>query len=137
MPFCPKCGGSVEETMAFCPTCGTSLKDMPPTQEAPSKEKQEPQMNYCPPEKAEANIEEEKRDYSYVGFLVGGLILIVIGVFAVLDLTSTLLSFIQDLEIMLVIIGAILVCGSLYMIASVRRYFGKLISRPKKHMAKV
>jgi len=137
MPFCPKCGGSVEETMAFCPTCGTSLNGMPPTQEAPNKEKLEPQVNYTPPEKAKAEIEEEKRDYSYVGFLVGGLILIVIGVFAVLDLTSTFLSFSQDLEIMLILVGAIIVCGSLYVIAPVRRYFGRLISRPKKKVAKI
>jgi uncharacterized integral membrane protein len=136
MPFCPKCGGSIEETMAFCPTCGTSLKSMPPTQEALGKEKQEPQMNNRPPEK-EAEMEGEKHDYSYVGFLVSGLILIVIGAFAIIDLTSTLLSLSQVLEIMLIIIGAIIVCGSLYMVAPVRRYFGRLISRPKKQMAKV
>jgi len=135
MPFCPKCGGNVEETMAFCPTCGTSLKGTPPTQEAPIKEKQELQVNYCPPEKAEAEIEEKKVDYNYIGFLVSGLILIVIGAFAIIDLTSTLLSLSQDLEIMLIIVGAIIVCGSLYVVAPVRRYFGRLISRPKKQLA--
>ena len=30
MPYCPKCGNKVEETMAFCPKCGTPAKRLQP-----------------------------------------------------------------------------------------------------------
>ena len=35
MPYCPKCGNNVDETMAFCPKCGTALKSTTPSQAAP------------------------------------------------------------------------------------------------------
>ena len=43
MPYCPKCGNNVDETMAFCPKCGTALKDTTPSQAAPESEEQEKQ----------------------------------------------------------------------------------------------
>ena len=46
MPYCPKCGNNVDETMAFCPKCGTALKDTTPSQAAPESEEQEKQEKH-------------------------------------------------------------------------------------------
>ena len=68
MPYCPKCGNNVDETMAFCPKCGTALKDYnaksSSTQEQGTEEKQEKHEN-------PANVEiQEKNQYGFVNYLI-------------------------------------------------------------------
>jgi uncharacterized membrane protein YvbJ len=130
MSYCPKCGNKVDENMVFCPRCGASLKgaatpsQVPPTypyrnekaEKNESREKQEKREN---PEKGE---KREKSEVGFVGYLIGGLILITIGVFALLDLTSPLNSS-QDLAAMLLIIGVIIIIGAIYVAFIARKHF--------------
>jgi len=118
--------------MVFCPHCGTSLKEtastqMPPTQTPPPAytryhrdEKESEKHN----EKGEKHQGEkpEKADFSFVGFLVGGLILVTIGVFALLDLTYSFNST-QALAAMLLVIGAIIIIAAIYVATRARRHF--------------
>jgi uncharacterized membrane protein YvbJ len=119
MSYCPKCGNKVEETMVFCPHCGTSLKGAAtPSQVQPAQsyqnEKQEKKQN---PEKGE---QHEKSEYGFVGYLVGGSILITIAVFALLDLTHPSNSS-QDLAAMLLIIGVIIIIAAIYVATAMRK----------------
>jgi uncharacterized membrane protein YvbJ len=122
MPYCPKCGNKVDETMAFCPTCGTALKGATASSAAPNSEKEEKQEEHEKPQKGE---------YGFVGFLISGLILITIGAFAILDLSSNGSASGQDLVIMLVIIGLIIIVGAVYVATPARKFFRHLIIRPK------
>ena len=107
--------------MVFCPHCGTSLKGASTPSQAPPaqlyrNEKQEKNQN---PEKGEKH---EKSEYGFVGYLVGGLILITIAVFALLDLTNPSNSS-QDLAAMLLIIGVIIIVAAIYIATTVRKRF--------------
>jgi hypothetical protein len=130
MSYCPKCGNKVDETMAFCSRCGTSLKgDAVPSQspsaqprrneKAEKNEKQEKQEKNQHPEKGE---KQEKSAHGFVGYLIGGLILFTIGVFGLLDLTNPINSG-QDLAAMLLIIGAIIIVGAIYIATTARKRF--------------
>ena len=127
MPYCPKCGNKVDETMAFCPKCGTSLKCATPSQAAPATQTQEKQVIHENPEKGE---------HGFVYFLIGGLILIVVGVFAILFLTGRITTSGQDVAIMLIIIGIIIIIGAVYVNTSLGKDFQRLISHPKKQPIK-
>jgi uncharacterized membrane protein YvbJ len=128
MPYCPKCGNNVDETMAFCPNCGTALKGTTPSQAAPESEEQEKQEKHENP----ADVEiQDKNQYGFVRYLIGGLILIIVGVFAILDLTSHISASGQDVALLLIIIGIIIIIGAIYVTAPVRKYFRHLISHPK------
>lgn len=122
MPYCLKCGNKVDETMAFCPNCGTALKDQPQNQAAPPPK---PEEN---PHKHEG---AEVREHGFLTYLMGGLILVTIGVFGILGLTSSFLTLGQDVVLMMVIIGVIIVCGTLYIITPVRKYLKQHISHTK------
>ncbi len=130
MSYCPKCGNKVDETMVFCPRCGASLKgtaapgQVPPTQpyrneKAEKNERREKQEKREQPEKGE---KQEKSEYGFIGYLIGGLILITIGVFALLDLTNPLNSS-QDLAAMLLVIGVIIIIGAIYIAMTARKRF--------------
>jgi predicted lipid-binding transport protein (Tim44 family) len=126
MSYCPKCGNKVDETMVFCPRCGASLKGTPsgqppPTQPYPrnekseKNEKQEKQTNRNQPEK-------EKGDRGFVGFLIGGLILITFGLFSVLQLSGYFgTDSGQSWAIMLLIIGVIIIFGAIYVALIARK----------------
>ena len=101
MPYCLRCGNKVEETMAFCPTCGIALKDVAANSAA----------QYGVTEKQEKT---QKGEFAFVGYLMSGLILITLGSFFILDLTSNGAGGGQDLVYMLVVIGVIITVGSVY-----------------------
>ncbi len=125
MSYCPRCGNKVDETMAFCPRCGASLKGPTVQQTAPPQqpyrhekgEKNEKQEKNQQPEK------QEKAETGFVGYLIGGLILITLGVFALLQLSGNYFSSGQGLAIMLLIIGIIVIVGAIYVALSSRRHF--------------
>ncbi len=128
MPYCPKCGNNVDETMAFCPKCGTALKATIPSQEASNNKKEETQEKHENP----ANVEiQEKNQYGFVNFLISGLVLIIVAVFAILDLTSRFIASGQDIAIMLITIGIIIIIGAIYVHTPVEKYFRQLIRHPK------
>ena len=81
MPYCPKCGAKVSEEINFCPKCGAALGPLPPRMR---REKEEKGEKHEKREKAEKAEKHEKREYGYIGPLIGGLILIVVGVMAYL-----------------------------------------------------
>ena len=129
MPYCPRCGNEVDENMTFCPRCGASLKmktEMPPAAPttAPSapqppmrNEKQEKQEKGQRNEKGEKH---EKGEFGYVGFLIAGLIVVILGVFAFLQVSNVFTSGMQNALTLLVIGLAIIIVG-VYVATMARR----------------
>jgi Flp pilus assembly protein TadB len=127
MVYCPKCGNEVDENMTFCPRCGAPLKANAPVQAAPVRqrsekaekgEKQEKQEKQ-EPEKGEKH---EKGEYGFVGWLVGGLILILIGFFALLQITNVITSGIMG-AVLLLIIGVIVIIAAVYFARMARKRY--------------
>jgi divalent metal cation (Fe/Co/Zn/Cd) transporter len=56
----------------------------------------------------------ERTDFSFIRYLVGGLILVTVGVSAILELTNPAISSGNYLAIMLLAVGLILICGAVY-----------------------
>jgi hypothetical protein len=128
MSYCPKCGNKVDETMTFCPRCGASLKVEAPVQAAPTpsgphrgekaekgekQEKHEKQQ----PEKGE---KQEKGEYGVVGWLIGGLILILIGFFALLQFAHIIPSG-TAWALGLLVIGVIVIIVAVYLTTMARK----------------
>lgn len=92
--YCPKCGSQVDESMSFCPKCGSPLKATAATaQPAPAPQRAEKAEKHEKGEKQEKQEHEkgekqEKGEYSFVGWLIGGVILILIGLFALLRIAG-------------------------------------------------
>jgi Flp pilus assembly protein TadB len=81
--YCPKCGNTVDETMTFCPRCGASLK-METTQPSSTR------VNYArsrneKQEKQEKGEKHEKSQHRFVGWLIAGVCLVILGVVAYTD----------------------------------------------------
>jgi uncharacterized membrane protein YvbJ len=126
MSYCPKCGTEVSEEMTFCPKCGAALKVEQLPAEAPpapyraekaekheKREKREKGEKAERPEKREKAEKHEKREFSYVGSLIGGLILIFIGLMFYLALTTSV-SWAAAGAFMVVIIGILIIVGAVY-----------------------
>ncbi len=137
MSYCPKCGNKIDQTMDFCPRCGNPLKAAPsagtapptppPTQPYPPayqrrQEKQEKNEKNEKQEKDQRSEKHEKGEYSFVGYLIGGLILITIGFFSLLQITSQALTSGGDFAIMLLIIGIIIIIGAVYVTLVARKH---------------
>ena len=129
MSYCPKCGNKVDDTMAFCPRCGTSLKGVPsgqaapPAQPYPRDEKREKNEKNEKQEKHESREKQEKGERGFVGYLIGGLILITIGLFSVLQISNPgALGGAQNWALMLLIIGIIIIIGAIYVAMTARRH---------------
>ena len=122
MSYCPKCGNKVDDTMVFCLRCGAPLKGVPAGQPASSQpyprrnEKQEKRTN---PEKP------EKRERGFIGFLIGGLVLITFGLFSVLQISGYFKDTAQSWAFMLVIIGIIIIIGAIYAVIVARKHSPK------------
>lgn len=124
MSYCPKCGNKVDDTMVFCPRCGASLKiesaaKAPPPPYVQRNEKAEKQEKN---EKNEKNEPEkhEKGQYGYLGWLIGGIIVIMIGAFSLLNLHyhfDTRIGW----SIFLLIIGVIIIFGAIYIATQARK----------------
>ena len=127
MVYCPKCGNEVDEAMAFCPRCGAPLKTAAPVQQAPVRqisektekaEKQEKEEKQ-EPEKGE---KQEKGQFGVAGWLVGGLILILIGFFALLQISNIIPSG-TGWALVLLIIGVIIIIVALYFAIMARKKY--------------
>jgi hypothetical protein len=127
MSYCPKCGNPVDDQMTFCPRCGASLKGastgqatVPPQTYRRRDEKQEKNEKNEKQEKNEHREKQEKGEQGFVGYLIGGLILITFGVFSVLQLSN------PDIQInwafALLIIGVIIIIGAVYVAVVARRH---------------
>ncbi len=129
MSYCPKCGNKVDDTMTFCPRCGASLNGaeaatpVPPPTYPPRHEKSEKNEKDEKQEKHEGREKQEKGERGFVGYLIGGLILITIGVFSVLQISGTpLVDPSQSWALMLLIIGIIIIIGAVYVAVIARRH---------------
>ena len=125
MAYCPKCGNEVDEGMAFCSRCGASLTTAAKVEQAPvsqmrekgeKAEKQEKQEKQ-EPEKAE---KQEKGEYGFAGWLVGGLILILIGFFAMLRISNIIPSE-TSWALVLLAIGIIIIIVAVYFAIMARK----------------
>lgn len=143
MPTCPKCGSRVREGMNFCPNCGSDLKIAPtpststtaeaPSAEAPSSaqpmyraekaekhEKQEKEEREEKQEKGEREQRYEKRESNFMGPLIGGVVLILVGLLLYWVVTASLRVETFG-ALFLVIIGIVIVVGAIYAITMAAR----------------
>ena len=118
--------------MDFCPRCGASLKGTPSAGPAPAPPFQRRNEKAEKNEKNEKNEKDsrgnekgekqEKGEYGFVGYLIGGLILITIGFFSLLQITNATLTAGGDFAIMLLIIGVIIIIGAIYVTMIARKH---------------
>jgi len=147
LPNCPKCGARVREDYDFCPKCGTALKPAPqpvptappaPTTAAPPPappsreekyekrekeergEKREKEEKGEKREKYEKYEKYERREVSFLGPLIGGLILIFVGL---MFYVATQLAVPSQLWVALffIIIGIIVVIAGVYAVMTATR----------------
>ena len=126
MSYCSKCGSKVDETMAFCPHCGAAIgtasvgqpAPIPPYRRNEKSEKNEKREKNEHPEKGEKS---EKGEQGFIGLLIGGLILITLGAFALLELYNPGTWSSVHWAVMLVIIGIIIIVGAVYVATTARK----------------
>jgi uncharacterized membrane protein YvbJ len=129
MSYCPKCGNQVDENMTFCPRCGAPLKAEAPVQAAPAPppkksekgEKGEKQEKHekQEPEKGEKH---EKGEYGFIGWLIGGIVLILIGFFALLQIAEILPSG-MGWAFLLLIVGVVIIIFAVYVTTIARKRY--------------
>jgi uncharacterized membrane protein YvbJ len=127
MVYCPKCGNEVDDAMAFCPRCGAPLKAAAPVQAAPVRQRSEKAEKGEKQEKHEKQEPEkgekhEKGQYGFVGWLVGGVILILIGFFALLQISNIITSGISW-ALVLLIIGVVVIIAAVYFASMARKRY--------------
>ena len=108
MAYCSKCGNKVEENMAFCSRCGVPLNSGDATSGPPRTQQEE---------KAE---KQEKGEYGFAGWLIGGLILITTGLLATLQFAKIIPSGTM-IPSLLLIIGSIVIVSALYFVNLARK----------------
>jgi hypothetical protein len=122
MSYCSKCGTKVSEEMVFCPKCGASLKvqqapaetvSPPAPQIAGKGEKKEKGEKEERRERMEKTGGYERREFAFLGPLVGGLILIFLGVMLYYAVTASFRLEIVG-ALFLVVIGIIIIGGAIY-----------------------
>ena len=133
MSYCSKCGNKVEETMAFCPHCGALLKAIPSGQPTPplaqpyrrrdeKSEKNEKQEKHEKNEQPGKGEKQEKGEHAFISYLIGGLILITVGLFSILQISGYFTADSgQSWAIMLLIIGVIIIIGAIYVFMVARK----------------
>ena len=114
MSYCQKCGSKVKKDMTFCPKCGAALKVTEPrpperyiSEKAEKHEKHEKEEKM---EKGEQPEKFEKKEYSILGPLIGGSILILVGFMFYLAVAGVL-NLQSIFPFFLIIIGAIVILG--------------------------
>jgi uncharacterized membrane protein YvbJ len=128
MPYCPKCGNEIQENMAFCPRCGAPLKMEVPSQPAPAPARA-PQRS----EKAEKGEKQEKHEpekgekhemnqFGFIGLVIGGLVLIILGFFAYLRVSNIVTEGMGG-ALTLLIIGLIVIVVGIYVASMARRHY--------------
>jgi len=125
LPFCPKCGLKTEEGVAFCPNCGASLKGEPagPLREdwrASRREWRDGRREQRRAEKAEKGEKYEKREYGFFGPMIGGIILVLLGLFIYLQILGyPIWQFAGSAT--LIMLGVLIVIGAILAGSTARR----------------
>jgi uncharacterized membrane protein YvbJ len=125
MSYCPKCGNKVDETMTFCPRCGASLKmeaagpspPKPVYRDAKSEKGEKNEKNE--PEKREKH---EKGEFGFIGWLIGGIVIIIIGVTAYLRAIGYLTHPIEG-AVTLLIIGIAIIVIAIWLSTRARKRY--------------
>jgi len=122
MPFCPKCGASVEEGAAYCPNCGTSLKGEPArtSREQRRESRREWRAQRREQRRAEKGEKYEKREYGFVGPMIGGTILILLGLLFYLQILGYPV-WQYSWAAILIVIGTIIIIGAIYAGSTARK----------------
>lgn len=111
--------------MAFCPKCGAPLKT--PTVSAVQQEARphrgEKAEKHEKHEKREKGEKHEKSEFSYLGLIIGGLILIIIGLTSYLQITGIIDVKVREIlwAIFLIAVGVILIFGAFYAMTTVKK----------------
>ena len=125
MSYCPKCGNKIDDTMTFCPSCGASLKGAAQVQPPPPPlypKKGEKSEKNEKEEKNEDREKQEKGERGFIGYLIGGLILITLGLFSILQISGYFTADSgQSWAIMLLVIGIIIIGGAIYVALIARK----------------
>ncbi len=126
MVYCPKCGTQVEDNMTFCPRCGAPLKAEAPARAVQRNEKAEKQEKGEKQEKQEKQEPEkgekhEKGEYGFIGWLVGGLILIALGAMAFLSVYYNFVNLAVAWALFLLVIGVIIIIIAIYFATTVKK----------------
>lgn len=125
MPYCPKCGNEVNEAMTFCPRCGAALKaeaqsKAPFTSSAPTYQRRDEKSEKNEKnEQNEKNEKQEKGEHGYVGWFIGGLVLIIIGLLSMPIIRNSLTG--ANGAIFLVLIGIIIIVAAFYLTNTAKR----------------
>ena len=125
MSYCPKCGNKVDETMTFCPRCGASLKMEqpsyrpvpPPAYRRDEKSEKNEKGEKNEPEKREKH---EKGGAGHIGWLIGGIVVIVIGLLAFLQ-ASDMISSRYNGAVVLLVIGVAVIVIAVWLSTTARR----------------
>jgi predicted lipid-binding transport protein (Tim44 family) len=124
MSYCPKCGNKIDDTMVFCSHCGYLLRTVQPSTQTmpPYRQRNEKAEKNEKNEKNEDREKQEKGERGFIGYLIGGLILITFGSFTMLQLTNALPDSGQNWALLLLLIGIIIIAGALYMALTARKH---------------
>jgi rRNA maturation protein Nop10 len=124
MSYCPKCGNKVDETMTFCPKCGASLRmdatprsTPQPTYRRQEKSEKSEKNEKNEPEKGEKH---EKGEFGSMGWLIGGIIIIIVGIFAYARAVD-LIAPQYESPIVLLAIGIVVIIVAAYLSTRARR----------------
>jgi uncharacterized membrane protein YvbJ len=115
MSYCPKCGNKIDEDMVFCPKCGASLKggQTSAVTTRPREYRHEKEEKREKHEKGEKAEKHEKREHLFIGWVIGGLIMILIGLAAYLEITPGV-----NREMMrawlFIAVGVMIIVGAIY-----------------------
>jgi Flp pilus assembly protein TadB len=123
MPNCPKCGSEVDEKMAFCPKCGTALiLEQPPSLKEEWRAKRSEWRERRREERRQSVQAEkgEKHEFTFLGPLIGGLVLIILGAFLYFWIVGGLGAELLG-AVLLIIIGVIIIGFALYYIVVAER----------------
>jgi uncharacterized membrane protein YvbJ len=128
MSYCPKCGNNVDETMTFCPRCGASLKveaaKAAPSPQYPQRgeksEKQEKGEKQEKNQSHEKGEKHEKGEFGFIGWLIGGLVLIVIGFFAYASAINLIPPQMHS-ALVLLVIGVAIIIVAIYLSTMARK----------------
>lgn len=132
MPNCPKCGADVEEGMAFCPKCGAALKpaaaqvDWRQEMRQRRREWREQRRKWREERRAarrgEKSEKTEKHEHPFIGTLIAGSILIIIGILAYFALTTTLTTELAEAYFFIIMGIIVLVLAVYAAILATRRH---------------
>jgi hypothetical protein len=123
MGYCPKCGNQIEEDMTFCPRCGAPLKMEAPVRAVRRSEKAEKgekgeKQEKQEPEKGEKH---EKGEFGFVGWLIGGLVLLFVGAMAFLNINYHFVNTAMGWALFLLTMGIIIIIVAIYIATRARK----------------